>query len=1296
MVTYSQLQHPRLKGEKAFQDFCLLLLKHEWDDGYARLHGRSGQVQHGADITGSDKRNGYDNAACQCKGSEKNEPRQISLKELEEEVEKAKKFDPKLDILIVAYAGERDQKLQRKAIALNLANKEEGLFKVELWSWDDMVERAESYPAVQQELLIQNQYIHPPTLDPRRPQMGTYQNIGAISAHQDASLLLLHGEDGARPSAESFEDAKAEAKIDAWRDQILEGNGKSVIKSLRTFLEDASAGHGAHVLFRAHANLGAALIQDGQTELAAVEFEEAAKAEPDTAASDAFLGRASFIRGRKDEAFEHAEKALEKDPKNLHAASLLISTAPIAITCEELEERLGELAEHVDVGSSLTERYSEAGQHEKALEVARKIKIEGSAAAQNLAVGQAILSRLQHNLYARIGARLSDEDQALAEEARDRLSESWSVMRERSDRYNWVFVGANLVGALRLTGEHDKADVLALEVYELKPDQPEIAERGIVAMLHLGEKEKALKAAEKLVVNTQASSYMLAADVAAWAQDWAKLKDWAEKAYQSAENDEQKAHAAELVVLAQYRQSDAAAALSKADELRSTIVPSVSFEGRVAELARRDRDQDRLEAARKALNEFKKDTLNPIERFDLANAFADDGEWAKAAELLEGLYDVSRPSPPLGQRLFYLFRADLRAQARELYESLQGEALESIQIHRLGAAAYERSGMLPEALKALSAAMKTDPKDLRSRLDWARICLRNNEEKRVASWIEKTDLDFEGDAEDRMEFAQLLDRYKRREEALALGYQTIREQWAKSEQIHLGYMSLFLLHPTKEEFLEPGRVDIDTVVTIKSANGEIRTHRIEDGAPPDPVTLATGHPFAQLLFGKSLGDVVISDGGIGQEENWEIINISHKFVDLFRKAMNTHDTIFPGSTSLGRVQINPDTEDGFEPIFEQARNRAKLAESVSELYRDNIIPLDIVAKTLGIDIIDASRGLRFKAGITLDACGGTPGERTQALQEMSGSERVLVDTHSLALWEEIGLLEVLENIESPEVTVVQATLDDLVQRCDEAEYELGQKGGSLEVAGDKFALIEPSDAQKEKQLRRQQNLLSWSRAHLSIVPSEACEALNAFKEKGLLLDGTIDTLGTAIAGDIPAIIEDSRVRLIGRQNGLKASCWTQAFLIFLLENGQIERRQYAQFIAKLHRQNVGFVSIATEDLLICLEGEADTQTFEDLANTLLEPNVEIKSLVIVLLSFFEHLWTLARLTEVRQSSTGIILRKLLSRDDGLALFRRVVAHSHRHLSKNAFPRRLSAEQFEKYMGGFVAGHFLSSTLEQSE
>lgn len=103
MVTTSEIQHTRLKGELVFQEFCLKLVRQYWQDDYAEAFGRSGQNQRGVDIVGGDSRNGYPHAGMQCKASETDDPRQLTTIELAAEVEKAKKYRPKLDILIVAY-----------------------------------------------------------------------------------------------------------------------------------------------------------------------------------------------------------------------------------------------------------------------------------------------------------------------------------------------------------------------------------------------------------------------------------------------------------------------------------------------------------------------------------------------------------------------------------------------------------------------------------------------------------------------------------------------------------------------------------------------------------------------------------------------------------------------------------------------------------------------------------------------------------------------------------------------------------------------------------------------------------------------------------------------------------------------------------------------------------------------------------------------------------------------------------------------------------------------------------------
>lgn len=154
MVTQSEIQYPRLRGEKKFQDFCLKLAQRYWNDPHAQLHGRQGQAQHGVDITGEDKVNQLNPVAMQAKGSESNNLRQLKDTDLVAEVEKAKKFKPPLKLLIVTYNGERDQILQKKAIELTTQHQSAGLFKVIVWAWDDIISEAQSFRTSSENLFL--------------------------------------------------------------------------------------------------------------------------------------------------------------------------------------------------------------------------------------------------------------------------------------------------------------------------------------------------------------------------------------------------------------------------------------------------------------------------------------------------------------------------------------------------------------------------------------------------------------------------------------------------------------------------------------------------------------------------------------------------------------------------------------------------------------------------------------------------------------------------------------------------------------------------------------------------------------------------------------------------------------------------------------------------------------------------------------------------------------------------------------------------------------------------------------
>lgn len=1289
MATFSEVQHPIPKGELVFQNFCLKLIRAYWKDDYAQEHGRRGQGQNGVDITGTDNRSDYKNAAVQCKGTESHEPRQLTEDELIAEVEKAKGFIPKLDILIVAYAGKRDAKLQKKAKELNDANKAAGFFNVALWSWDDIVSRAENFPEVAQELLILNG-VAPESrqLNPRRPQAGKERALEKLqSAVAEVQVALL-----ADTPKSDADDPVAQAKIDVFRDQILAGDGRAVIQLLRTFVEGLQCDVPPRVRFRAYANLGAALTQCGLFEDAAIAFDGAVDAELDTADGHAYAARAAVIRKQVEKAYKEAEKALGLDNSHRLAATILVEAAPKEIVAATLEKRVAPVVLDANVGWALSHRYSGEGAHDDAIRVARQIEIKNENWMRDLAIGGAILSKFENNFDARIGAPQTEGSAALLSEAKTSLEKGWERIKARSDSKNWMHVAANLCAAYRLAGDDEKADTLALEALTFDPDSDALKERAVLAYLHRNNIDQASKLANQLAELRGSDEAMLAASVAVSSQNWDLVEKWGQKCYGAAKDGVQKARAAELLILAEYRTKDATAALVKADALRPTFAANIAFEARAAEIARRLGDGMAIEAARRRVAAFDPNTLNAIERFELADAYSDDGDWSKAADLLVDLHTNDRPSEVLKRRLYALYRANRRTEARKLYESLHGAALQSKEVRRIGAAIYEISGLLPQALEQLASAIKIDSKDVRSHLDWARLSLRNNNEKLVARWIKKTPLDFHGLPEDMMELAQLLDRYERRNDALKLGYETLRSNWGKSEPLHMKFCSLFLLRGTRiEKFLHPKEVAEDTVVFLEDDKGARMSYRIETGETSFDVLEPT-HAFANKLIGAKVGEERTTPPGVGQVQAWKIKEIKHKYIDLFHRALQHHSTLFPGSRALGSFRIDPKKENDFEPIFETVRARTKYAEDVAKLYDENVIPVDVVGKLLGIDAIDAGLGLRFNFSKRIDNCVGGHEERIAAIRSISVAKNVIVDPLTFAIWDEIGFLTVIDSINSLKIEVVQSTLDVLKMRAESARLEAKQKGGVLQAQGDKFVWVEQTAADKKANAIKWEALEEWARSHSSIIATEAIKDISDGHLSEVLTHSSIDTIATATARKKMLMSEDRRLRALAQSIGVESSCWTQPFLMSLLENGKINREKYIELLANLQKSRIGFVSIGSDDLLTAAISARD-DAFDALVEALTAPNVEPRGLVNICVQFIKELWLNPSLVMNRSRFINKILYSLiLSHPDGVKVFRVIFKLVRDEIRAMPFPFSQLYKQWEELIFGFLRGHFLLNVI----
>lgn len=147
MPHFSNLQIPPPSHWSDFESLCCDLWREIWEDLNTKKNGRQGQPQNGVDIYGRPhKGNLWGGIQCKCKNNDLN--KNLTASEVEEEIQKAKSFVPRLSEFIIATTGPKDAKIEELARKITQEHLKEGLFSVNIWGWDDIKERLEDFPNV--------------------------------------------------------------------------------------------------------------------------------------------------------------------------------------------------------------------------------------------------------------------------------------------------------------------------------------------------------------------------------------------------------------------------------------------------------------------------------------------------------------------------------------------------------------------------------------------------------------------------------------------------------------------------------------------------------------------------------------------------------------------------------------------------------------------------------------------------------------------------------------------------------------------------------------------------------------------------------------------------------------------------------------------------------------------------------------------------------------------------------------------------------------------------------------------
>lgn len=146
MEISKQIQKP--SNWQDFERLCMQIWGEIWEcKDTIKRHGRNGQPQAGVDIYAIPK-NQKHYFGIQCKGKDDYTHKQLTKTEIDEEIEKAEKFEPALQLLIFATTANSSVEIEKYIRLKNEENMKKGLFAITVKFWDDIVD-----------LLEVNQYI---------------------------------------------------------------------------------------------------------------------------------------------------------------------------------------------------------------------------------------------------------------------------------------------------------------------------------------------------------------------------------------------------------------------------------------------------------------------------------------------------------------------------------------------------------------------------------------------------------------------------------------------------------------------------------------------------------------------------------------------------------------------------------------------------------------------------------------------------------------------------------------------------------------------------------------------------------------------------------------------------------------------------------------------------------------------------------------------------------------------------------------------------------------------------------
>jgi tetratricopeptide (TPR) repeat protein len=477
-----------------------------------------------------------------------------------------------------------------------------------------------------------------------------------------------------------------------------------------------------------------------------------------------------------------------------------------------------------------------------------------------------------------------------------------------------------------------------------------------------------------------------------------------------------------------------------------------------------------------------------------------------------------------------------------------------------------------------------------------------------------------------------------------------RKKYYQIGDAHLKYVGFVFKYKNLHlELRNPNVIGLDSIIQLKYENGETQHFHIIDESDGSTFSsdLIISDKLAQLVLGKSVGDIVSIENSIGKPQLIEIVNIFDKYFYAFRESINLLSTKFVGINGFRVFTIGDtgDPKEDFKPFFDILDKGEEHVSRINEYYNENVLPIGAVSqlrKQNPIKVWEYTVG-NIDLGVY---CGIDDLVQQNEIETLLASQKdIVLDLISLLTLKTLNKLELLTNITNRKIVS-----RSLIETIDEHISDLKSIGldGYLTIGKDKDQYFRSETTVEENMVNAvfYEDIIKWINDNCEILPCNFALNINA-GDKSMydnhLSKSSIDSILLAKENNSLLLSDEANFRSTALSEFDVKSFSNYNLFHYCWKINLINKNSFTSEVANLIRLNYKCLPIDSSILLRCTELANYENKFPfDLAIKSFEAKVaEEDSCICVASDYFYNLYQIDLPSDTRNKLIIPILQVLV-------------------------------------------------------